>query len=51
VSETRSIRKSISFCDKAELKVLLVSVGTTYRICFGDQTYHIHITADIGGGT
>jgi hypothetical protein len=29
----------------------LVSVGTTYRICFGDQTYHIHITADIGGGT
>jgi hypothetical protein len=30
---------------------LLVSIGTTYRICFRDKTYHTHITADIGEGT
>lgn len=51
LSETRSFRKNTSSCDKAELKVLLVSIGTTYRICFRDKTYRTHITADIGEGT
>jgi len=31
----------------AELKVCLISTGTTYRICFRDKTYLTHITADI----
>ena len=35
----------------SELKVLLISVGTTCRICFRDKTYFTHITEDIDDGT